>query len=178
MVPADIRGHHRRRIAMLDQVIALGRPGRRLVGATLLAAVVAGCSQAGAATSAPTAAASPTTATTQVMGKGTFHDVDGSATGEAQLVVKPDGAYELVLESFKIGSIDHTNLVLVSNTDVMATGDIDKTKLLDLGPLQGPEGMQDFVIPAAMASSVMDGYHSAVIWDTEMAHAIAAATLK
>jgi hypothetical protein len=29
-----------------------------------------------------------------------------------------------------------------------------------------------------MASSVMDGYHSVVIWDTEMAHAIAAAALK
>jgi hypothetical protein len=38
--------------------------------------------------------------------------------------------------------------------------------------------MQDFVIPADMASSVMEGYHTAVIWDTEMAHAIAAASLK
>jgi hypothetical protein len=28
-----------------------------------------------------------------------------------------------------------------------------------------------------MASTVMDGYHAVVIWDTEMAHAIAAAPL-
>jgi hypothetical protein len=112
------------------------------------------------------------------MGKGTFHDVDGTAAGEAQLVVKPDGSYELVLESFKIDSIAHTNLVLVSNADVNATADIDKAKLLDLGPLKATEGMQDFVIPADMASSVMEGYHTAVIWDTEMAHAIAAASLK
>jgi hypothetical protein len=38
--------------------------------------------------------------------------------------------------------------------------------------------MQDFIIPAQMALTVMAGYHTAVIWDTEMAHAIAAATLQ
>lgn len=107
-----------------------------------------------------------------------FHDVDGTATGEAQLVVKPDGGYEVVLESFKIAAIAHTNLVLVSNADVTATADVDKTKLLDLGPLKATEGMQDFPIPADMASTVMEGYHTVVIWDTEMAHAIAAAPLK
>jgi hypothetical protein len=112
------------------------------------------------------------------MGKGVLHDVDGTASGETQLVVKPDGTYEVVLESFKIEAIAHTNVVLVSNTDVSATGDIDKSKLLDLGPLKATEGMQDFPIPAAMASTVMDGYHTVVIWDTEMAHAVAAAPLK
>ena len=59
-----------------------------------------------------------------------------------------------------------------------ATGDIDKSKLLDLGPLKATEGMQDFPIPADMAATVMDGYHAVVIRDTEMAHAIAAASLK
>jgi len=112
------------------------------------------------------------------MGKGNFHDVDGTASGEAQLVAKPDGVYEVVLESFKIESIAHTNVVLVSNADVTATGDVDKSKLLDLGPLKAAEGMQDFVIPADMAATVMEGYHTVVIWDTEMAHAVAAAALK
>jgi hypothetical protein len=156
--------------------------GPRLVGTAVLAAVVAACSQTGSATNAPsTAASQPATnqsaATTQVMGKGTFHDVDGMASGDVQLVVRPDSVYEVVLESFKVNSIAHTNLVLVSNADVTTTADIDKAKLLDLGPLKATEGMQDFVIPAEMASSVMEGYHAAVIWDTEMAHAIAAAAL-
>jgi hypothetical protein len=151
--------------------------GQRVVGTALLATLISACSQTGGATTAPSTVASQS-ATTQVMGKGTFHDVDGTVAGEAQLVVKPDGSYELVLEGFMIGSVAHTNLVLVSNTDVTATADIDKSKLLDLGPLKGTEGMQDFVIPADMASSVMEGYHTAVIWDTEMAHAIAAASLK
>jgi hypothetical protein len=166
--------------------------GIRLFGSALaLAFTVAACSQAGGGTSAPSAASSPSTsaaspstsaaasaATAQVMGAGMFHDVDGTATGEAQLVVKPDGGYEVVLESFKIAAIAHTNLVLVSNADVTATADVDKSKLLDLGPLKATEGMQDFPTPADMASTVMEGYHTVLIWDTEMAHAIAAAPLK
>lgn len=147
-------------------------------GVALMAAVAAGCTQGGGATTAPSAAAAASAATTQIMGKGTLHDVDGTASGEAQLVVKPDGSYVVVLESFKIESIAHTNVILVSNTDVAATGDIDKSKLLDLGPLKATEGMQDFPIPAEMATTVMEGYHSVVIWDTEMAHAVAAAPLK
>lgn len=156
------------------------RPLTQLLGGVAVVAIVAtGCGQGTGATASPTRAASASAAaTTQVMGKGTFHDVDGTASGEAQLVVKPDGTYEVVLESFKVGSIAHTNLVLVSNSDVAATADIDKSKLLDLGPLKATEGMQDFVIPAPMASTVMEGYHTAVIWDSEMAHAIAAAPLK
>ena len=155
------------------------RPATQLLGGVAVAAIVAtGCGQGTGATATPTTAASASPATTQVMSKGTFHDVDGTASGEARLVVKPDGTYEVVLESFMIVSIAHTNLVLVSNSDVAATADIDKAKFLDLGPLKAIEGMQDFVIPAAMASTVMEGYHTAVIWDTEMAHAIAAAPLK
>ena len=160
---------------MLDHTFG-SRPLTKLFsGLGIVAILVAGCGGAGA-TKAPSVAASATT--TQVMGTGMFHDVDGTATGEAQLVVKPDGGYEVVLESFKTASIAHTNVVLVSNSDVTATGDIDKSKLLDLGPLKATEGMQDFPIPADMAATVMDGYHAVVIWDTEMAHAIAAAPLK
>ena len=149
----------------------------RLPHILFVAAIAAACSPTGS-TASPTAPPSQSAATTQVMGKGMFHPVDGTATGEAQLVVKPDGTYEVVLESFKIASIDHTNIVLVSNADVAATVDVDKTKLLDLGPLNAAEGMLVFPIPAEMASSVMEGYHAVVIWDKEMAHAIAAAPLK
>jgi hypothetical protein len=160
---------------MLDRTHRRPSTVKLLAGVVIAVIIVAGCSQAGA-TQSPSAAASA--ATTQVMGTGTFHDVDGTATGEAQLVVKPDGGYAVVLESFAIPSIAHTNVVLVSNSDVTATGNIDKSKLLDLGPLKATEGMQDFPIPADMAATVMDGYHAVVIWDTEMAHAIAAAPLK
>lgn len=157
----------------------------------IVAAIVGACGQGSGTTSAPTlgptaapttgATVAPTTAaqpTTAMMAVGMFHDVDGTATGEAQLIVTPAGAYEVVLEQFMIASIEHTNLVLVSNTDVNKSSDVDPSKLLDLGPLKAKEGMQDFPIPADMSGSVMDSYHTVVIWDTAMAHAIAAAPLK
>ncbi len=155
---------------------------RRSLGLAAATAVtvltVAACS-GGAAPSptpaTPTAAASA--AAMQVMGMGGFHDVDGKASGTAELVVLPDGTYEVIFEDFSTASLDHTNVVLVSNADVTATGDVDKSKLLDLGPLTATEGMQVYVIPADMAATVMDGYHTVVIWDTEMAHAVAAAPL-
>ena len=153
------------------------------VGLALVSTAIAACSQAGVASIAPSAPATPSAvarsaAATGMMAGGMFHNVDGTASGEAQLVVKADGGYEISLESFSIAAIAHTDVVLVSNVDVTASGDIDKSKLLDLGPLKATEGMQDFPIPADMASGVMDGYHTVVIWDTEMAHAVAAAPLK
>jgi electron transfer DM13 len=155
-----------------------------LAGAVLLA--IGGCSvgsgSSAALPSAASASAAPppaaASATAGMMASGQFHDVDGTAAGEAQIVVKPDGTYEVVLEQFKIPAIEHTNIVLVANADVTATADVDKSKLLDLGPLKAPQGMQDFPIPADMAGGVMEGYHTVVIWDTAMAHAIAAAPLK
>lgn len=147
------------------------------------AAFVVACSQGAGVTSAPTtgSTAAATTAarpTTAMMGVGQFHDVDGTASGEAQLLVLPTGSYEVALESFKIASIEHINVVLVSNTDVTKSSDVDPSKLLDLGPLKATQGMQDFPIPADMAGSVMESYHTVVLWDTAMAHAIAAAPLK
>ncbi len=145
---------------------------------------VAACAQGAGATTAPTAgpttAAQQTTApqpTTALMGAGTFHNVDGIASGQAQLIVLPTGAYEVTLEGFKISSIQHVDLVLVANANVTKSSDVDRSKLLDLGPLKATEGMRDFPIPADMAGSVMEGYHTVVLWDTEMAHAIAAAAL-
>src|SRR5262245_57988541 len=159
-------------------VLAMAIATTTLVAACSSAASSSAPSAAPAASTAPAASAPAAWAATGVMSRGQFHDVDGTAKGEAQLVVQPGGAYTVALENFSIGSIDHTNLVLVMNADVAATADVDKTKLLDLGPLKATSGMQDFPIPADMASGVMNGYHSAVLWDTAMAHAIAAATLQ
>jgi hypothetical protein len=156
---------------------------RRLCLVVLPVVLIAACSSSGQTASsaaAPSAAesAAPSAAVMEVMGKGQLRPVDGKATGIAELVVLPDKTYEIVLDGFMIDGLANTNVVLVSNTSVTATGDVDKSKLLDLGPLTATEGMQTYVIPADMAGSVMDGYHSVVIWDTEMAHAIAAASLQ
>ena len=59
-------------------------------------------------------------------------------------------------------------------TAALADGDIDKASIVGLGPLKGTSGMQDFVVPASANAMT---YHAVVLWDTQMAHAIAAAPL-
>jgi len=106
---------------------------------------------------------------------GSFHDVDGTATGTVALFHKPDGTFAITFEDFSIASNAHTNVILVTNKDVTNDGDVDKTAIIDLGPLKGTSGMQDFVVPASADAMT---YHTVVLWDTEMTHPIAAAPLQ
>ena len=143
------------------------------------AVVVAACSSAGssAAPSASPSAMVEHSATPSVaapVSMGTFHGVDGNASGTAALFHKPDGTFVITFEDFSVASADHTNVVLVPNKDVTGDADIDKTTLVDLGPLQGTTGMQDYTVPASADAM---SFHTVVLWDTEMAHAVAAAPL-
>ena len=107
---------------------------------------------------------------------GTFHRVDADASGTVAFEHLADGSFAVVFEDFKIDSSQHTNVILVANADVTKDADIDQTKIVDLGPLTGTAGMQDYKVPAAMTAGAM-GYHTVVLWDTAMKHAIAAAPL-
>ena len=105
---------------------------------------------------------------------GTFHGVDGNATGTAALFHKPDGTFVITFEDFSIASAAHTDVVLLPNKDISSDNDVDKTTIVDLGPLQGTTGMQDYNVPASADAMT---FHTVVLWDTEMAHAVAAAAL-
>jgi hypothetical protein len=106
---------------------------------------------------------------------GTFHGVDGSASGTAALFHQADGSFVVTFESFSISSATGAHVVLVPNKDVATDGDINKTTIVDLGPLTGTTGMQDYKVPASADAMT---YHTVVLWDTGMAHAIAAAPLR
>ena len=106
---------------------------------------------------------------------GTFHDVDGTAKGTVALFHKADGTFAITFEDFSIASNAHTNVILVTNKDVTKDGDVDKTAIVDLGPLKGTSGMQDFLVPPSADAMT---YHTVVLWDTEMTHPIAAAPLQ
>lgn len=105
---------------------------------------------------------------------GTFHPVDGTATGMVALFHMADGRFAITFENFTIASDAHTDVILVTNTDVTKDGDIDKTAIVDLGPLKGTTGMQDFVVPSSADAM---SFHTVVLWNTEMTHPIAAAPL-
>ena len=127
-------------------------------------------------TTAPSVASRPAASGPTTVAMGTFHRVDADASGTVALVHLADGSFEVVFEDFKIGSAQGTNVILVSNGDVTKDADIDQTKIVDLGPLTGTTGMQDYKVPAEMTAGAM-GYHTVVLWDTAMKHAIAAAPL-
>jgi hypothetical protein len=106
---------------------------------------------------------------------GTLHGVDGSATGTVALYHRPDGTFVVTFEDLSIGTAAHTDVVLVRNADVTSGTRIDRSTLVDLGPLRGTSGMQDFTVPASADAMT---YHAVVLWDTVMAHAVAAAPLR
>lgn len=118
---------------------------------------------------------SPSPSVAAPVSKGTFHKVDGSATGTVALFHNADGTFTITFEDFSIASAAGTDVVLVTNKDVTKDGDVDKTTLVDLGPLTGTSGMQDFKVPASADAMT---FHTVVLWDTAMAHAVAAAPLQ
>lgn len=150
-------------------------PSASLLGLLAVMALAACNVGSVGASPSPLPSASPSQGGPTTVAIGTLHDVDGTASGTAALVHLPNGGFEIVFEAFSIGSAAHTNVVLLPARDITSTGDVDKAAILDLGPLKGVSGMQDFPVPSA--ADVM-GYHTVVLWDTEMAHAIAAAPLK
>jgi hypothetical protein len=119
--------------------------------------------------------ASPAALTTVAMGS--FHAVDGQATGTAALLHLADGSFEVSFEDFSTPSKAHTSVLLVTNADVMKTSQVDRNTSLDLGALKGTTGMQEYPVPTAVSAQAM-GYHAVVLWDTEMGQAVAAASLK
>jgi len=128
-------------------------------------------------------AASPSTAGTSpspaasgplMVASGMFHGVDGTASGTATLEHLADGSFAVVFEDFSTSSADGLHVVLVAATDVTKSSDVDPSAIVDLGPLTGTSGMQDYAVPSSADAM---GLHTVVIWDEGMTHAVAAAPL-
>ena len=166
------------------------RPRRGVLG-FVAALALAGCASGAGATATPGAVATPGAIATStpaaqpaatqtpsgptIISRGTFHDVDGTAAGEVTLGHLANGRFEIVFENFSTATNAHIDVILLPVADVTKDGDVDKTAILDLGPLKAADGMQDYPLPATVDAM---GYHTVVLWDTEMAHAIAAAPLR
>jgi hypothetical protein len=150
---------------------------RRAAGVAAFVAMIAatGCQESGVASPAETASPSAA-AQMEVAFTGDFHAVDAEASGVAELVVLPDGSYEIILEEFSIADADGLSVALAMNRDVTSSADVSADEILELGALSGTTGMQVYPVPAEMSGGVMD-YHSVLIWDGEMGHVIAAAPL-
>jgi hypothetical protein len=151
-----------------------------VLSTALLATCTSGATASAVGSQSPTTAtsvaSSPAASRPTTVAMGSFHRISADATGTVAFEHLADGSFAVVFEEFSIASADHTNIILVSNADVITDADIDQKKIVDLGPLTGTAGMQDYKVPAEMSAGAM-GYHTVVLWDTAMKHAIAAAPL-
>lgn len=111
-------------------------------------------------------------------GSGTFHAVDGSASGTATLYHDhAKGTFYVTLDGFSTGAAG-VHVLLVTGSDVTASSQVDPAHALDLGALTSASGMFELALPAGIDPSSAMGFHTVVLWDPSMAHAIAAAPLR
>lgn len=111
----------------------------------------------------PTAAASAATQP-EVLARGSFVSHEHDTTGTAQILRLPDGTRTLRIED-----LDTSNgpllKVWLSDAEVRTGGDgwrvFDDGRHLDLGPLKGNKGSQNYTIPA---DADLTGYRSVSIW--------------
>ena len=132
-------------------------------------------SEASHATTAasPRSSFNPTEPT--VVAKGTFHAVDGTVSGTAILIHHPKGTFYVTLEFF-CGGTPSEHIVIVPATDVTSDQDVDQAALVDLGALRAMcGGVNQFPLPANADPAA---FHTVVLWDPGVAHAIAAAPLR
>jgi hypothetical protein len=107
------------------------------------------------------AAAAPQTA---VLARGTFVSHEHDTTGTAQILRLPDGTRVLRIEDLETSN-GPVLKVWLSDAPVRPGGDgwrvFDDGRHLDLGPLKGNKGNQNYTIPAEVD---LPGYRSVSIW--------------
>lgn len=95
--------------------------------------------------------------------QGTFKNGDSfhMGSGTALLYRLADGNYVLRLEDFKGTNGPDLRVWLTTAKVVNTAGDVTAAKVLDLGPLKGNIGSQNYEVPAG---TIIDEQASVVIW--------------
>jgi hypothetical protein len=106
-----------------------------------------------------------------------FHEVDGAATGTVALEREVDGSLAVAFEDLSTPTSAHIHVVVVPTRDVARDQDVDPRTMIDLGPLKGTAGMQDYWFPSMAATTVLTDA-TVVLWDANADRALAAAPLR
>jgi hypothetical protein len=86
----------------------------------------------------------------KIVATGRFHGAAHSTSGRATVYSEENGAETLRLTRFKTSNGPNLHVLLIAATDAQDNEDFLKkgTERIDLGPLQGNEGDQNYTIPA------------------------------
>ncbi len=86
----------------------------------------------------------------KIVATGTFHGAAHSTSGRATVYSEENGAETLRLTHFKTSNGPNLHVLLIAASDAQDNEDFLKkgTERIDLGPLKGNEGDQNYTIPA------------------------------
>lgn len=99
----------------------------------------------------------------ELLNRGQFHDADSihRGAGDAKLFRLSDSEHVLRLENLKVTNGPDLRVYLVRHPDPTQSGDVRDGDYIDLGPLKGNIGNQNYPIPAG--TDVAE-FRSAVVW--------------
>ncbi len=110
----------------------------------------------------PVAAAAASAAPAPVaVASGRFHGVAHEGQGLASIYQLPDGKRVVRLTEFKTSNGPQLHLYLTSAADATDSETVKKSEILDLGPLKGNEGDQNYDVPAG---ADLSKFKSATVW--------------
>lgn len=96
-----------------------------------------------------------------LLAQGNFYSVAHAGEGMATIYELPDGARFLRFENFVVLNGPQLHVYLTSATPITDTVGIELPNSIDLGPLKGNLGDQNYTIPPGLDLSA---YQSVVIW--------------
>jgi hypothetical protein len=108
--------------------------------------------------------------------RGRLHQVDAAVTGAVALQREVDGSLAITFEELIAPSATGIHVLLVAAKDVTSDKDIHPTTSIDLGPLKGSRGMQDYWLPLPVAIPALID-RTVVLLDVATGQALAAAPL-
>ncbi len=106
-------------------------------------------------------AASPAGAESALLVRGSFHSVAHESKGVATVHQLPDGKRVLRFTEFKTSNGPALRVYLVAAADAKDSRAVKETDVIDLGPLKGNEGDQNYDLPAEAS---LGKYRSVTIW--------------
>jgi hypothetical protein len=108
------------------------------------------------AAATPSAVAEPVT-----LAEGMFHSNAHETTGNATILSLPDGRRILRLTNFSTSNGPDVRIYLVAAADVTDDETVKSTSFVELGPMKGNKGDQNYEVPATVD---LASYRTVTIW--------------
>lgn len=107
------------------------------------------------------AAATPAAVEPVTLAQGTFHSNAHETTGTAAILSLPDGRRVLRLTDFSTSNGPDVRVYLVAASDVTDDETVKSAGFVELGPMKGNKGDQNYEIPATVD---LAQYRTVTIW--------------